>query len=512
MAIGYGLGILFTVGLGFFVWIKARRSTLATLFLLMNLSIAVVEFSIAGVGIVQNDRIAELISWLNMFNIFIVVFLAHWILEVIGRAQRVRIPLILIYVLGLVQFIYFLFAPEAFLLPPEQKLYLYHYFEPGPWYTPMRIYFALVTLYVLYELYVAYKAAVDNVIRNRLKYVLVGIIFGMIVGQTALFLVYDIPFDPIWSMFFPLGMIPFAYAVIRYELMDIKIVARRAVAYALLVAILSLMLGMVSFGSNLLAAYYPNVPLIALPIGVALFASALGFFVWFRFKENELLKYEFITVVTHKFRTPLTEIKWTVESLRGRGLPPEVDEGLRTIARADTALVELTNTLIKAAEAEETTRAYTMRPLSIQSLAQEVLKLFQREIAERRLRVRVAFPQEPVVVRADRERLAVVLQTIVENAVLYTPAGGTITATVSKEGNDGVCTITDSGIGISRANLPHVFEKFYRSDIAKRTVTEGAGIGLYIAKQIIDRHGGRISAFSEGEGKGARFSIALRVW
>lgn len=506
MLVGYSLGIALTAGLGLFVFVRAQRSRLALLFLLMNLAIAAVELSIVGVAVAGSARLAGFFSALNIFNIFIVVFLAHWLLEVIGK--RSRLALSLIYGGGLFLFIYFFLNPAGFLLPPVPKLYLRHYFVAGPWYAVMRAYFALVTLYCLFEMARAYRHSRDRTVRNRLKYVFAGVLFGMVVGQTALLLVYDIPFDPVWSALFPLYTIPFAYAVIRYELMDIKIVAKRALFYALSVALFSALLGLVGFASEFLSAFVPGLPRSLVPVSVAALASALGFSVWFRLKEGETLKYEFITVVMHKFRTPLTEIKWTVESLRGRPLPSGVEQELRTIAQANASLVELTNTLLKA-ESEEGAHSYALKSVSLSTLASEALSSLRGQTIQKRIRVKLSLPRDEVSALADPTRLAVVLQTILENAIAYTPTGGAVDVSVSRERGWGAVSVRDSGIGIAREDLPHVFERFYRSAAAKRVLTEGMGIGLYIAKQIMDRHGGRIEVFSQGPSRGSTFTVFL---
>ena len=506
----YGIGIVLTVGLGFFVWAKAGRNKLSTLFLLMNLSIAAVELTLLGIGIARSPELAYLFSLLNILNIFIVVFMAHWVLEVVGRSKAARFPLMLIYAVGIGLFLWCLVRPEAFFLPPVPKLYLNFFFVAGPLYLWMRVYFTLVACYFLYELWSAYRAAVDNTIKNRIKYVFVGILYGMVVGHTALFLVYDIPIDPIWSAFFPLYTLPFAYAIIRYELMDIKIIAKRALIYGVSIVIVAELLSMVSFLNDLLVGNFPAFPRWILPFIVATVTSTLGFFIWLRLREEEVLKYEFITVVTHKFRTPLTQIKWTVENLFSGGLKAdEVSEGLKTITHASDSLAELTNTLIKAADSEEISQHFRFRSVTLPRLVADALKSFQKQIAEKRLRVRLDIPETVTDARGDMSRLALVIENLVGNAVVYTAQNGEIELTLREKNGMLELSVRDSGVGISREELSKVFDKFYRTEAAQKLMTEGLGIGLYIAKQIVDRHGGRLTAHSEGVGKGATFTLSL---
>lgn len=509
MAVAYAFGIVLTAGLSLLVFLRSKRGALSFIFQLMNGSIFVVEISMLLITLASSERLLSLTHFLNMFNIFIVVFMAHWTLEIIGKAKERLVPLSLIYLCGSALFAYYLFRPEAFLLPAVPKLYFSHYFEPAAWYTVMRLYFGIVGLYFLYELFRAFRGTLDKIVRNRIKYVFAGILFGMLTGNTALLLVYDIPFDPLFSALFPLYTIPFVYAIIRYELMDITLVAKRAALYALTVSIVAAFLGLVDYADSLVVARFSRFPRDLVPLAVSLAASSLGWFIWLRLKESEMLKYEFITVVTHKFRTPLTEIKWTIERLLPKATSPELAGGLSTIAHADAELVELTNMLVETAETEAPAHSYPLRPMPLTALTEDVLQTLQPRIAEKRLRVSLHAPNEIPIVRAEPTRLAVLLETVLENAVFYTPAGGTVDIKIRFEGGEVIWSVQDSGMGIARANLPHIFEKFYRSDAARHIATEGMGIGLSMAKRIAERHGGSLSAASAGAGKGAEFTLRL---
>jgi signal transduction histidine kinase len=114
-----------------------------------------------------------------------------------------------------------------------------------------------------------------------------------------------------------------------------------------------------------------------------------------------------------------------------------------------------------------------------------------------------------VYVNADRERFRFVLHTLIENAIRYTPAKGTIRITIDNSDGLAHIIVADTGIGISEKEIRYVFTRFYRTDRAKVADTEGAGIGLYLSKVIVDRHGGKMSALSEGENKGSTFTVVV---
>jgi signal transduction histidine kinase len=121
----------------------------------------------------------------------------------------------------------------------------------------------------------------------------------------------------------------------------------------------------------------------------------------------------------------------------------------------------------------------------------------------------VQCPPEDIFVKVDSARMEFVIQTLLQNALAYTSPGRNVDVTISYGGGKAVLAVTDHGIGIARSDLPHIFDKFYRTDLAQRTDTEGFGVGLYLSKSIVKRHRGRLDVYSEGENKGSTFTITL---
>lgn len=111
----------------------------------------------------------------------------------------------------------------------------------------------------------------------------------------------------------------------------------------------------------------------------------------------------------------------------------------------------------------------------------------------------------------DKRRMLFALQIIVDNAISYTPRTGKVSVTVSTESSSVYVQVIDSGIGIAKEDMSRLFNKFWRSKEAKTTDTEGMGIGLFMAREIIERHDGQIYATSEGLGKGSTFTIRLPI-
>jgi two-component system phosphate regulon sensor histidine kinase PhoR len=118
-------------------------------------------------------------------------------------------------------------------------------------------------------------------------------------------------------------------------------------------------------------------------------------------------------------------------------------------------------------------------------------------------------PSEAPAVRADGERVAQVLANLVHNAVKFTPAGGSVRLSAAREDGGVAFEVADTGVGIERADLERVFERFYKADRSRSG--GGTGLGLAIAKHIVHAHGGRIDARSDGPGRGATFRFTLPV-
>jgi two-component system phosphate regulon sensor histidine kinase PhoR len=125
------------------------------------------------------------------------------------------------------------------------------------------------------------------------------------------------------------------------------------------------------------------------------------------------------------------------------------------------------------------------------------------------LKLQVEPPSEPVVVTADDEALAEILDNLVDNAIKYTPAQGTITLRWLAENQEGILEVIDTGVGIPEKDLPRVFERFYRVDKARSRELGGTGLGLSIVKHLVQALGGTITATSRPPAKGSTFSIRL---
>ncbi len=152
-------------------------------------------------------------------------------------------------------------------------------------------------------------------------------------------------------------------------------------------------------------------------------------------------------------------------------------------------------------------RAYQLdfRDLDASMLIQTVIKRMQFQFDEKRVTLTINLPPHPVMLHADEDRIVQGLTNLVGNALQYTPENGEVTISLESTGNEARFSVKDTGIGIPPEHLPHIFDRFYRVDKSRSRAHGGSGIGLTIAKHLVEAHAGKIWAESAGEGKGSTF-------
>jgi two-component system, OmpR family, sensor kinase len=214
----------------------------------------------------------------------------------------------------------------------------------------------------------------------------------------------------------------------------------------------------------------------------------------------------FVADVSHELRTPLTAMRGNLELLR-RGAsrdPVGLDTSLAAMEREVNRLVRLASDLLLLAQAEAGARL-RRDPVALDELVLEVV----RELAP--LAAGVALlPDvgEQVEVLGDRDRLKQALLNMAVNAIQHTPAGGKVRVTLARDGDHAKLSVSDTGEGISAADMPHVFERFYRADKARTRAAGGAGLGLSIVKWVAEMHSGTVEVHS-APGRGSTFTINL---
>jgi len=221
----------------------------------------------------------------------------------------------------------------------------------------------------------------------------------------------------------------------------------------------------------------------------------------------ERARQEFLTNVSHELRTPLSSIKLMLETVDES--PGDEARDLfvpQALAQVDRLTV-LVQRLLEQARAESGALRLELREVDLESVAQPIVQAFEPQAAAKNVRLEL-HPLRPVRLQADPERLAQILVNLIDNALRFTPEGGSVTTEIDADGAEAVVRVSDTGIGIPYRDLPYIFERFYVVDRSRARDVSGVGLGLSIVKHIVEAHGGTITAESM-LGSGTKFTVRL---
>ena len=223
-------------------------------------------------------------------------------------------------------------------------------------------------------------------------------------------------------------------------------------------------------------------------------------------EASYLAQQRFVSDVSHELRTPLTTIRGNAELLvtSEAGVHGEVREAAEQIARESSRLTRLVSDLLALARADAGPQPLSARPVELDEVVMEVFDEF-RQLPGAAVRVSRL---DPATIIGERDRLKEVLITLLDNARRYTPADGVIDIALGADDSGAQLTVTDTGMGISAADAARAFERFWRSEAARRRDPSGSGLGLAIARWIVERHGGTI-AFVAAPPPGTRVEVRL---
>ncbi len=233
-------------------------------------------------------------------------------------------------------------------------------------------------------------------------------------------------------------------------------------------------------------------------------------------QKLDQLKDEFVSLASHELRTPMTAIKsYLWMALAGRG-GPLTDKQYYYLERAYNSsdrLIKLVNDMLNISRIESGRIALNLEQVDIEKLTHEVYEEVLPRAEELGLSIIISHGINIPTVIADATKIKEVLINLIGNSLKFTPRGGSININFTSDGKFVTVNISDNGIGIASEDMPKLFQKFGilpGSYTVNKNATVGTGLGLYICKSIVQMHGGKISAFSEGIGKGATFSFTLK--
>lgn len=231
-----------------------------------------------------------------------------------------------------------------------------------------------------------------------------------------------------------------------------------------------------------------------------------------RLSELNQLKSNFLANISHELRTPLTHLKGYIELLRTGDLgvlTPEQATALETIQRSTDRLGRLIEDLILFATSERAQMTIVLDSINLEDLCEDVINQLSAKAADQKVKLEFLPLPKVEMVYADREKIGWVVHQFIDNAVKYTPSGGSVVVELIPDGDHIKLQVSDTGIGIPPNRIREIFEPFHQLDSSSTRKYGGTGLGLSLAQKIVEAHNSSIQVISELS-KGSQFSFKLK--
>jgi CheY-like chemotaxis protein len=227
-------------------------------------------------------------------------------------------------------------------------------------------------------------------------------------------------------------------------------------------------------------------------------------------READRRKDEFLATLAHELRNPLAPMRNGLQLMKlAQGNAEGIERARTLLERQLGQMVRLVDDLLDLSRISRGTVELRRARVSLAAVVRQAVETSQPAIEAAGHAFTLEVPEEPIVVDADEVRLAQAIANLLNNAAKYTEAGGRIRLAVTREGDGAVVTVEDNGVGVSPEMLPRLFEMFTQVDRSLERSQGGLGIGLAIVKRLVEMHGGSVTAYSAGVGKGSRFVVRL---
>ncbi len=265
-----------------------------------------------------------------------------------------------------------------------------------------------------------------------------------------------------------------------------------------------------------IAAKYTQPEIVALiTIGVTAIIFINGYFVIQGFEklaQANHMKSEFVGIVSHQLRTPLTSIKWALNliMLKGRDSFTKEQLGiLNDIKENNQRMVNLVNDLLSISRIEQGRLNLKLKKISLEEIVKGIVKEYRSLAKASNVKFSLEIDKLPLIL-VDPRGIDLIFRNLIDNAVRYINNKGIVKIKLAKQGNLVRCKVEDNGVGIPKEDQKKIFQKFFRSQNVMKYQTEGTGLGLFITKSVVKASKGRIG-FQSQEGKGSTFWFELPI-
>ena len=524
---------ILTAILGLLTLLKNPRDKINQSWFLVSAGVFLWTIGLFGTVIVSSQESA--LFWqriLYIGTILIPILFFRFCSILLKRGRRERIIFYFGCILAII-FLILLFSKYFIVITQERTNLGYWPVKTGFLYWPFLLYFAFYVIYSVILLKIISKKN-SGIYQKQIQFVYYAALIGFVGGSTNFLLDFNLNIYPSGNLFVSFYVVMVAYAVFKYHLMNIKLIATE-----ILTGLVSLILLVDLLLSD-------NLPFILLKSGILIVFVYLGISlvrnVLKEVKQREQMevmakevqktyevekaakeeveklteaKTQFIMATQHHLRTPLTSIIGYLDLLFGGTygkVPPKIKETLLKFQVSTKRLIRVVNALLDISQFQMGKRVVALEPnIDFESLIKEVMEELSFEVKMRGLYLKYEKIGQVPAIKADSEKLKVALFNIIDNAIKYTKQGGII-VNLKQAGKLVQLSVKDTGIGVDPKQANKLFkEAFARGDEAKKVYGFGSGIGVYVTGHIIRAHNGRIWAESEGKGKGSTFFIELPI-
>ncbi len=519
---------LFAIIFGTLVFFRGNKDKQHFLYFFLTISFA--AWSLSYWQWLNSSDYNQAFFWTNVLavsSLYIPIFFFHWNVELSKDFNKLRKFVIIVSYISVIVLSLF-FSSQYLITDLEQKLFFKFWPNPGFLYTFYIFFIYLIlAVYAVVVILKQYVKSKSVIIKGRSFYLLLSAVFGYGGGATNFLLWYDVYFPPYGN--FVVGFFPFffGYAMIKHKMFNVKTVATEIlVLFIVSVLFIQVVLSNSILEFTLRALFFVFVTL----LGVLLIRSVYKEVhqrekienlakdlekANEKLRELDQLKTEFLSLATHQIRSPLTSMRGYVsmvlEGDYGK-ISEEVREPLVTVQHSTEGLSKIVNDFLNVSRMEQGRMQYDFEEKNLVDVVKNMVDQYRPNVEEKGLKLKLEIEGENHNVSIDENKFEQVVGNIIDNSIKYT-LEGSITVRVSSPDSKKVrLEVSDTGVGISKEEIPKLFVKFKRAEGAQKVSVTGSGLGMYLAKKITESHSGKIWIESEGEGKGSNFIVELPVF
>lgn len=515
-----GVLIMASSGLMALVMFALGRTRTHTLWGVFCLSVFTWGLGAFMIGSTADPRVADF--WWRVTHIgiiFIPVLFLHFVY--VFLEQKRNWTLFLFYAIG----IFFAGATiyGDLMIADMRFVFDEFYYDspPGLLYPLFTTFFFGSVIYSHVVLWRAFKRSTDELLRTRIQYFFVAMGLSFAGGSMSFLPVYGVDVYPILNLAVFIYPVVVGYSIFKHKLFDIRVVAAQLAVYLLWMFLLirfafsdsqnelllngGLLIATVAIGIILIRSVMKEV---AAREEVERLAQKLQH-ANERLQELDRLKSEFLSIASHQLRSPLTSVKgyasMILEGSFGK-VPDSIREAVERIYEASEGMAASVEDYLNVSRIEQGRMQYDYTEVDIGELAAHVVDEQMPEAKNKGVALVYEKPGSSLIARVDENKVRQIFTNLVDNAIKYTPEGEAIVSVTAVDGRVRF-SVRDTGVGIDPDTLDGLFERFVRAKNANKVNVTGTGLGLYVARKMVEAMGGKIWAESAGEGKGSTFIV-----